>query len=610
MSEKLEDIAKAMVQPGQGILAADESTGTIKKRFDSINVESTEDNRRVAAPFAADQRLPSRIRTASAERQGTVGNRARRRATDDPRDWPDTQRDDLSSTHRDRTGDAMRAGIRRSLEVAEQLGNDLLGPDLLGPDSELLFEQAPTDEIPPRSSSSVSRVGGAGETSMASSVAQAAGARSRMRRGVGSQAAPVPPGRSFAADRAGYANSDRNIVGREPLAGIDTDPNGLSSRRATQNRSDQDFNSGSDAGRDEATLPGRTRAERQQSLSEWLNSGDNPSATDLGDPFVDDPAYDRRPVATAQRSTPSRESTSLSGRNPVRPVRPLQMRDQRNATAEDTDAFAQSNSGQTRLSDWDIETAADTTESYLDALRTEAPRYRRREANELSEPAPTPPSDFVRRAETIRRATVQRDTPLNVERLGPSMREVGYDDERSAGQGTYFDPPRRVRDDVMPVRTAREPEQVTEVRRPLPVGTGGSQLPGSPSDDRDVAQNSQQQTQQQQTQQRGVDRSGELADTAATNSPQGRDELGERAAAEQRESLAGRPWWPLTLAVVGLFFSISFNAYLGWTAWDLYSRYQEVVEDVHELENQLDTKRDESVLSSSIGHRSHSLGHG
>jgi len=46
MSEKLEDIAKAMVQSGQGILAADESTGTIKKRFDSINVESTEDNRR------------------------------------------------------------------------------------------------------------------------------------------------------------------------------------------------------------------------------------------------------------------------------------------------------------------------------------------------------------------------------------------------------------------------------------------------------------------------------------------------------------------------------------------------------------------------------------
>lgn len=46
MSERLEDIAQAMVVPGQGILAADESTGTIKKRFDSINLESTEDNRR------------------------------------------------------------------------------------------------------------------------------------------------------------------------------------------------------------------------------------------------------------------------------------------------------------------------------------------------------------------------------------------------------------------------------------------------------------------------------------------------------------------------------------------------------------------------------------
>lgn len=46
MSERIEDIALAMVQPGQGILAADESTGTIKKRFDSINVQSTQANRR------------------------------------------------------------------------------------------------------------------------------------------------------------------------------------------------------------------------------------------------------------------------------------------------------------------------------------------------------------------------------------------------------------------------------------------------------------------------------------------------------------------------------------------------------------------------------------
>jgi fructose-bisphosphate aldolase class I len=46
MTEKLEDIAVRMVAPGKGILAADESSGTIKKRFDSIGVASTEDSRR------------------------------------------------------------------------------------------------------------------------------------------------------------------------------------------------------------------------------------------------------------------------------------------------------------------------------------------------------------------------------------------------------------------------------------------------------------------------------------------------------------------------------------------------------------------------------------
>jgi fructose-bisphosphate aldolase class I len=42
----LEDIAHKMVAPGKGILAADESSGTIKKRFDSINAASTADSRR------------------------------------------------------------------------------------------------------------------------------------------------------------------------------------------------------------------------------------------------------------------------------------------------------------------------------------------------------------------------------------------------------------------------------------------------------------------------------------------------------------------------------------------------------------------------------------
>jgi fructose-bisphosphate aldolase class I len=43
---ELNKVARAMVAPGKGLLAADESSGTIKKRFDAIKVESTEDNRR------------------------------------------------------------------------------------------------------------------------------------------------------------------------------------------------------------------------------------------------------------------------------------------------------------------------------------------------------------------------------------------------------------------------------------------------------------------------------------------------------------------------------------------------------------------------------------
>jgi fructose-bisphosphate aldolase, class I len=43
---ELNKVAEAMVAPGRGILAADESSGTIKKRFDPIGVESTADTRR------------------------------------------------------------------------------------------------------------------------------------------------------------------------------------------------------------------------------------------------------------------------------------------------------------------------------------------------------------------------------------------------------------------------------------------------------------------------------------------------------------------------------------------------------------------------------------
>ncbi len=44
--EQLEAVAQAMVAPGKGIIAIDESMGTIKKRFDAVGVPNTEENRR------------------------------------------------------------------------------------------------------------------------------------------------------------------------------------------------------------------------------------------------------------------------------------------------------------------------------------------------------------------------------------------------------------------------------------------------------------------------------------------------------------------------------------------------------------------------------------
>src|ERR1044071_8941720 len=57
---ELARIAQAMVAKNKGILAADESTGTIKKRFDAIKLESNEEHRRLyremlfTAPGAAE----------------------------------------------------------------------------------------------------------------------------------------------------------------------------------------------------------------------------------------------------------------------------------------------------------------------------------------------------------------------------------------------------------------------------------------------------------------------------------------------------------------------------------------------------------------------------
>jgi len=61
--DQLNAIAVKMVTPGQGLLAADESTGTITKRFDSINTKSTADSRRDWREmlFRADEAMRNHI---------------------------------------------------------------------------------------------------------------------------------------------------------------------------------------------------------------------------------------------------------------------------------------------------------------------------------------------------------------------------------------------------------------------------------------------------------------------------------------------------------------------------------------------------------------------
>ena len=63
MAETLEDIAQRMVAKGKGILAADESSGTITKRFDALGIKSTEDSRRDYREmlFRADEAMKTAI---------------------------------------------------------------------------------------------------------------------------------------------------------------------------------------------------------------------------------------------------------------------------------------------------------------------------------------------------------------------------------------------------------------------------------------------------------------------------------------------------------------------------------------------------------------------
>ena len=55
---ELNRVATAMVAPGKGILAADESSGTIKKRFDAIGVDSTRTTAATIARCCSARRRP------------------------------------------------------------------------------------------------------------------------------------------------------------------------------------------------------------------------------------------------------------------------------------------------------------------------------------------------------------------------------------------------------------------------------------------------------------------------------------------------------------------------------------------------------------------------
>jgi fructose-bisphosphate aldolase class I len=76
--QQLNETAAAIVAEGKGILAADESDGTIKTRFDSIGIDSTEEHRR---PTATCSSRPRESRSTSAGSSSSTRRSASRRPT-------------------------------------------------------------------------------------------------------------------------------------------------------------------------------------------------------------------------------------------------------------------------------------------------------------------------------------------------------------------------------------------------------------------------------------------------------------------------------------------------------------------------------------------------
>jgi len=84
--DELKSVAQAIVAKQKGVLAADESSPTIKKRFDSIKVESTEENAAVTARYSLPPQALKKMWGASFCSMKRCG-RARRTASHLPSCW-------------------------------------------------------------------------------------------------------------------------------------------------------------------------------------------------------------------------------------------------------------------------------------------------------------------------------------------------------------------------------------------------------------------------------------------------------------------------------------------------------------------------------------------
>ncbi len=185
------------------------------------------------------------------------------------------------------------------------------------------------------------------------------------------------------------------------------------------------------------------------------------------------------------------------------------------------------------------------------------------------------------------------DGLIEVPELAPTDgndRDVLYEQRLADNRddGRYLVPPTREYDDgrsrVKPVPfTNREEANYEGTTRDLPPVDLPLSSPGNFDQQEANVQESRSPSEQLESQ------------TQPTGPPQTEDDVDDSGETRQPE----RSSWPMIWAMVGLFGSVGFNVYLGWIAWDIHGRYQDVVDEVRELENQLDQRQGRTESSDS-----------